>query len=118
MNASNDQARKYLLKNGYRDLYLKPHKDTRDPKNVEYIHNIDGRYAMTDFYNLFDGFCFDKDGDFVWFQVKTDGWMEREKREKLEQFMSLNHLTCMVINVKKPVKGHRRYGIEIREYSS
>ena len=118
MRVSDEKAKSYLFQRGYRELYLKPHRDTRDPRNIDYIHNFEGSYAITDFYNLFDGFCFDRAGNFVWFQVKTNGWMEREKKDKLDRFMEDNHLTAIVLNVKTPTKKRRTYHVMTREYRS
>jgi hypothetical protein len=96
MNNTNRLARDWLLKNGYDYIWFKPHRDQRLPKNKEYFYTQSGEYGQNDLYNLFDGLCFDKDGDAVFLQMSTNRWHDpkphkefvKNKKIKILHFMA------------------------------
>lgn len=74
MRHTNKLAREWLLSNGFDYIYFKPHKDFRKHKNQEIFFTKIGVFYQTDFYNLFDGFCFSPDGVFTWIQTSTTNY--------------------------------------------
>lgn len=116
MRVSNSYAIPWLLDNGYDNIYLKPHRDPRKKKNKDWIITKEERYQITDFYNLFDGFCYDKDGNFVWFQISTQNWHQQQPYE--EFLKGKNNCKILLICVKKPSPKFRKYRVLVRELFS
>jgi len=73
MYASNLRARNFLLENNHDEIWFKSHTRRKDK-----VYAQCGTYKATDLWNLFDGVCFDYEGNLVFFQVKTNGWPDRK----------------------------------------
>lgn len=112
MRESNKKAVEFLLANNYDEIYLKPHRDIRKKNNVEYIHTQNGNYQIMDFYNRFDGFCYNKKGEFVWLQIKTDRWANAVE---IGSFFTDKKGIVLILNVRKPTKTHKTYRVDFRE---
>ncbi len=69
MRFSNRKAVNYLLSKGYDDIWLKPHGRRHD-----LVYTQGEWYRALDLWNLFDGICFDKDGNAIFIQIKTNAW--------------------------------------------
>ena len=107
MRVSNFHARTWLLKHGYDDIYFKPHGRRHDV-----VYTQRGSYKCTDFYNLFDGFCFSPSGKFVFFQVKTNRWA---KTVPITDFIEKNTgVNVFAINVRTPNKKRKEYRVDAR----
>jgi hypothetical protein len=66
-----------------------------------------------DLWNLFDGICFDKNGNIILIQVKTNAWA---KGKDFVDFLSdKKHLKVLSINVKGK---DRKWEVFTREYES
>ncbi len=115
MRESNRRAVEYLLEKKYDHIYLKPHKDNRKGKNVEVMKSQKGSYPITDFFNLFDGFCVSPDGLLVWIQVKTDAWPN--EKAIIEFLMDKQGFFVMALNVRKPTKTIRKYRVDTKMWS-
>lgn len=75
---ANAKAVQWLYKNGFTDVYLKPH----------------GRFDK-DIYELFDGICFSPDGTLVFIQVKSNAW---PKEEPIIEFLKGKKVMAIAIN--------------------
>ncbi|GEM_PF-5555103 len=111
MLTSNSKALEYLLSNDFDQIYLKPHRDTRKKFNHEFIHTKEGKYQITDFFNLFDGFCYDVSGLFYWIQIKTDNWANENE---IKKFFTSRYGRVLSINVRKPTKTIKKYRVDVR----
>ena len=69
MRFSNRKAVLWLLKNGYDDVWLKPHT-----KRTDLTYTQGEWYRVIDLWNLFDGVCFNEEGEAIFFQIKTNAW--------------------------------------------
>lgn len=74
MKHTNKLAREWLFAHGFDYIYFKPHRDFRKRTNQEVYFTKQGVFYQTDFYNLFDGFCYDRDGVFTWIQTSTTNY--------------------------------------------
>ena len=109
MRFSNRKAVLWLLKNGYDDVWLKPHT-----KRTDLTYTQGEWYRVIDLWNLFDGICFDKGGNLILIQVKTNAWAS--KQPIIDFLNDKHHLKVMVINVKR--KGERTWEVLTRNYES
>lgn len=80
MYASNSRARAWLIKNKYTDIYFKPH--TRYDKDI---------------FGLWDGLCYDRNGNHVWVQIKTNAW---PSTKKILAFLDRKNVGALAINVR------------------
>ena len=67
MRFSNRKAVLWLLKNGYDDIWLKPHT-----KRTDLTYTQGEWYRVIDLWNLFDGICFDDEGNIIPYKPKED----------------------------------------------
>jgi hypothetical protein len=108
MRQSNRRAVNYLLSKGYDDIWLKPHGRRQD-----LVYTLGEWYRALDLWNLFDGICFDPDGNIILIQIKTNAWAQAKP---ITDFLSnKNNIKALVINVK--VTG-RKWEVLVREYES
>ena len=111
MRASNLLVRKWLLENGYDDIWFKPHG-----KRNDYVFTQKGNYMAQDIWNLFDGICFNRVGLICFLQMKTNAWA---KERPIEVFLRNHHelrvISFNVTNKLKECKGH--YKVFERKYS-
>ena len=115
MRESNRRAIAYLLEKQYDHIYLKPHRDTRKKYNAEFMKSQKGAYQITDFFNLFDGFCVSPDGFLIWIQIKTDNWPK--EREIIQFLLDKRGWFVMAINVRKPTKTIKKYRVDTKTWS-
>lgn len=110
MRASNKRVREWLLEHGYDDIWFKAHSAKNDLVTTRY-----GKYWATDLWNLFDGICFDRYGDIVFLQMKTNGWA---KEKPIELFLQRrNNLKVLVLNVTNVLKEcNGKWIVKVREY--
>ena len=107
MRSSNRKAVLHLLKLGYDDIWLKPHTRRHD-----LIYTTGEWYRALDLWNLFDGVCFDSNGNLVLLQIKTNAWASKKR---VEEFLSdKKNLKVLVINVKYG----KMWTVEVREYNT
>lgn len=93
MRASNRKAVLWLLKNNYDEVWLKPHI-----RRADLIYTRGDWYRALDLWNLFDGICFDEDGNIVFLQIKTNSWA---KDRPLEDFVKAHkNVKILSINVR------------------
>ena len=105
MRLTNLNARDWLLKNGYNDVWLKPHYKFN---NIVYTNN--GTYEAQDIFNLHDGIC-KGDNEYIYLQVSTDKL--HGKTEYVEESKKFN-ITVMLLAPKKKDKESKDYvGISI-----
>jgi hypothetical protein len=97
MRFSNRKAVMWLLKNGYDEIWLKSHGRRQD-----LIYNRGEWYRALDLWNLFDGICFDKMGNIILIQIKTNAWAA-EKPFK-EFLADKKNLRILSINVRGKLK--------------
>ena len=108
MRSSNRKAVMWLLKNGYDDIWLKPHGRRQD-----LVYNRGEWYRALDLWNLFDGICFDEGGNTVFIQIKTNAWAAKTpitdfiKDKKNMNVLSIN------VNLKKG-----RWNVDVRTYTN
>ena len=110
MRATNKRVREWLLENKYDDIWFKAHTVRTDVVTTQY-----GKYLATDLWNLFDGICFDKNGNIVFLQMKTNGWA---KEKPIEVFLKRrNNLRVLVLNVTNVLKEcNGKWKVKVREY--
>ena len=109
MRFSNRKAVNWLLENGYDEIWLKAHT-----KRQDLIYTVGHWYRALDLWNLFDGICFDKGGNLILIQIKTNAWASKPP---IIDFLKDKHsLKVMVINVKR--KGERTWEVLTRDYES
>ena len=106
MRFSNRKAVIWLLEHGYDDIWLKPHTRRHD-----LVYTSGECYRALDLWNLFDGFCFDDDGNVVFIQIKTNSW---PPTKPITDFMRYKkNIKVISINV---FKKKNRWDIKVREY--
>jgi len=106
MRASNRKSVMWLLKNGYDEIWLKPHT-----RRSDLVYTVGEWYRALDLWNLFDGICFDKDNNIVMLQIKTNAWA---KEKPLKQFAK-DHKNIKVLSIN--VKGEKgKWNVYTREY--
>ena len=91
MRASNKRAVDTLLKQGYREILLRTHC-----KHKDYVSSIERKYACTDYWNLFDGMCFNPKGALTFIQIKTNAWASKKT---IEDFINQHKLKAISVNV-------------------
>ena len=111
MRTSNLLVRKWLLENGYDQIWFKPHG-----KRNDYVFTQKGTYMAQDIWNLFDGVCISPDGEFVVFlQMKTNAWAKGEPIKKfIKRLSGAFVLSFNVTNKLKDCKG--KYTVFVRDY--
>ena len=108
MRSSNRKAVLWLLKNGYDDIWLKAHG-----RRLDLIYTTGEWYRALDLWNLFDGICFDNDGNIILVQIKTNSWASEDG---IKDFLSnKKHLKVLSINVKGK---SRVWNVMVREYDT
>ena len=96
----------WLLKEGYDDIWLKPHGRRQD-----LVYTRGEWYRALDLWNLFDGICFDDGGNIVLIQIKTNAW---PPSQPIFDFMrDKKNIKVLCINVYK-VKS--RWDVKVRAY--
>ena len=108
MRFSNRKAVNYLLSKGYDDIWLKAHGRRHD-----LVYTQGEWYRALDLWNLFDGICFDKDGNAIFIQIKTNAWAAEKP---IKDFIcEKKHLIVLSINVKG---GGKKWDVNVREYGN
>jgi hypothetical protein len=108
MRFSNRKAVNYLLSKGYDDIWLKAHGRRHD-----LVYTQGEWYRALDLWNLFDGICFDKDGNAIFIQIKTNAWAAEKP---IKDFIcDKKHLIVLSINVKGSGK---KWDVNVREYGN
>tara|TARA_B100000029_G_scaffold90683_1_gene80492 strand:+ start:1218 stop:1556 length:339 start_codon:yes stop_codon:yes gene_type:complete len=106
MRRSNAKAVEWLLKNGYTEVWLKPHGLRQDKV---YRANGDHYWAL-DLWNQWDGICI-KDGEVVFIAIKTNKWQsDKQIRSWMQDKFGIH---ALAINVKLSV---RKYIVDVRHY--
>ena len=108
MRFSNRKAVLWLLKSGYDEIWLKPHV-----RRTDLVYTTGEWYRALDLWNLFDGICFDIDGNIVLIQIKTNAWASAKSIN--DWLKDKKNLIVLVINVKG--KG-KKWDILVRKYES
>ena len=94
MRFSNRKAVEWLLENGYDEVWLKPHVRRQD-----LVYTRGEWYRALDLWNIFDGICFNPDGEAVYIQIKTNAWA---KEAPIKSFVETHkNIIAISINVKK-----------------
>lgn len=107
MRDSNTIARSFLIDKKFDNIWLKPHY-----RYLDTVWTQDGTYQAQDLWNLFDGIAFDKNGNPIFLQIKTDNW---PNEKQIKHFIKRFKVKAMAINVKtKLVAGTK---VEFREWS-
>lgn len=106
MRISNGHAVKYLLSNGFHEVWLKAHT-----KFSDIVYSMLSNYKALDLFNLWDGIALHEHG--VYFiQIKTNAWA---KEEPIIQWCDKYHAMGLSINVKyednKPTVLVKSYGV-------
>ena len=108
MRFSNRKAVLWLLKNGYDEIWLKAHT-----KRTDLVYAIGEWYRIIDLWNLFDGICFDGDGNIILLQIKTNSWANEKD---IKDFLSdKKHLKVLSINVKGK---DRVWNVMVKDYET
>ena len=108
MRVSNRKAVMWLLKEGYDDIWLKPHTRRHD-----LIYTRGEWYRALDLWNLFDGICFDKEGNVVLIQIKTNAWASEKN---IKDFLrDKKNVIVLVLNVSRR---ESKWGVRVREYKT
>ena len=108
MRVSNRKAVHWLLGNGYDDIWLKPHGRRHD-----LIYTRGEWYRALDLWNLFDGICFDKEGNVVLIQIKTNAWASEKN---IKDFLrDKKNVIVLVLNVNRR---ESKWGVHVREYKT
>ena len=108
MRFSNRKAVLWLLKNGYDEIWLKPHI-----RRTDLVYTAGEWYRALDLWNLFDGICFNDGGDLILIQIKTNAWAAAKPIS--DWLKDKNNLIVLVINVKG--KG-KKWDIMVRKYEN
>lgn len=108
---TNKNVREWLLKEGYDEIWFKPHG-----KRSDYVFTHKGNYLATDLWNLFDGICFSEIGNIYFLQMKTNAWA---KEKPIQDFVdSHNNVRVLSFNVtNKLVACKGKYKLFMRSYS-
>ena len=109
MRFSNRKAVLWLLENGYDEIWLKAHT-----KRQDLVYNIGDWYRALDLWNLFDGICFDNEGNLILIQIKTNAWAA--KKPIIDWLKHKKNLIVLVINVKR--KSKRTWEVLTRQYET
>lgn len=117
MQISNGVAREFLFAEGFDFIWFKSHTFTKFGGSDYFYMALDKKAtACTDPYNLFDGCCYDANGVFWWFQIKTNNWPDEDP---IKAFMVGKPDICIIaINVKKPTKNRKTYDVKTRVYQN
>jgi len=105
MRSSNRKAVMWLLKEGYDDIWLKPHTRRHD-----LVYTRGEWYRALDLWNLFDGICFDEGGNIILIQIKTNAWPP--KKPILDFLVDKKNIKVLAINVFRK-KG--RWDVKVRD---
>jgi hypothetical protein len=108
MRFSNRKAVLWLLKNGYDEIWLKPHI-----RRTDLVYTAGEWYRALDLWNLFDGICFNDGGDLILIQIKTNAWASAKPIS--DWLKDKNNLIVLVINVKG--KG-KKWDVMVRKYEN
>ena len=108
MRFSNRKAVLWLLNNDYDEIWLKPHI-----RRSDLVYTVGEWYRALDLWNLFDGICFNNDGDIVMLQIKTNAWASASPIN--DWLKDKNNLIVLVINVKG--KG-KKWEVLMRKYEN
>lgn len=108
MRNTNRLCRQWLLEHNYDYVWLKPHMDTRRSRKDVY-YTKEGVFFQTDIYNLFDGICYDPQGNLVYLQLSTTKYHSEEPYRK---FFSNKIGKCLMM---RAVKKKNRWLIQTKE---
>ena len=111
MRTTNKMVRNWLLKEGYDEIWFKPHT-----KRNDWVFTQKGNYMATDLWNLFDGMAYDKFGNLIFLQMKTNAWAKEKDIVKFTK--NHNHSLVLIFNVTNKLascKGH--YKLFTRMYN-
>lgn len=121
MRASNKLVREWLLKNGYDEIWFKPHG-----KRNDLVFTQRGNYLAQDIWNLFDGIAINPDGYLALLQMSTSKWHPRKDYEKFAKKVRgveiINFLVtdkrkeCQRINKDGSTSKIRDYKVFVREF--
>lgn len=96
MRESNKLVRKWLLDNGYDEIWFKPHG-----KRNDLVFTQRGNYLAQDIWNLFDGIC-KKDNKLIFLQMSTSNWHgERPYEEWIKKVNGVGILLFLVTQKRK-----------------
>ena len=107
MRSSNQLTKNYLLDHAFDHIFFKPHSRRQDV-----IYTQRGTYLATDFFNLFDGLCFDHNGNVIFFQVKTNAWANETE---ITDFLKEHKITVLSFNVTNK-KNSGKWIVLVRRY--
>ena len=109
MRASNNLVRKWLLSQGYDDIWFKPHG-----KRNDHVFTQHGKYMAQDIWNLFDGIC--RDGrKIIFLQMSTSQWHSKKPYEEFAaRTKGVGVMVFLVTNKRKICKG--KYEVFVRKY--
>lgn len=103
MRTSDGYAVKWLLQNGYDEIWLKPHTRWNDTVYCQHWN-----YKAKDVWNLFDGACY-KNGVLYFIQVQTNSW---KCDKEIQEFIKTHKIKALLINVK----GKTRWTVEVKSF--
>jgi len=93
MRMSNNRTVYYLNKLGYTDIVLRTHCRHKDV-----VNNLNRKYRCTDYWNLFDGMMFDRNGEIVFIQIKTNNWAPEKPIRDFLAFRKVRVMSICVTN--------------------
>ncbi len=105
MRNNNDLARNWMIKNGYEEIWLKPHTRFLDmvwKENVGTNHIQVLKYQAQDLWNCFDGIAWFK-GKLVFLAI-GDRWKKIDEIEKFTIGKSGFNILMLKVNKKKEVE--------------
>ena len=110
MRESNKIAREWLLQSGHDQIWFKAHTKFNDT-----IYCQNGKYLALDLWNLFDGICFDRYGDIVFLQMKTNSWAKDQPlQDFVNKYQHTRILSLNICNTLKITKG--KYMVRVRAF--
>lgn len=110
MRVSNKLVKEFLLKSGHDQIWFKAHT-----KFIDNIYTQNGKYSAIDLWNLFDGICFDRYGDIVFLQMKTNAWAKDQPlKDFVEKYNNIRILSLNVTNKLKMCNG--KYIVRVRVF--
>lgn len=96
MRSSNKRAIEYLILQGFTDIILRTHC-----KHKDFVYNKEMTSTCTDYWNLFDGMGYDRNGNLAFIQIKTNAWAAEKP---IKDFVTRRKIPVIVINVTNKLK--------------
>ena len=93
MRQSNKKAVKWLLENGYDEVWLKAHT-----KFSDLVYSNFGNYKALDIFNLWDGIAITQEDGVFFIQIKTNSWA---KEQPIIDWCTKYKAKALSINVKR-----------------